>query len=375
MWYGNRILQDYNGKHVFTTVYEEDSFVPLARLVWKDAPNQDLSNTDEIPQSSATKLAELKASMLKHIDEDEDSEALEGLKELESINELDQENLIAFPKPNKPTKQHSTHEIYWYQNDHLGTPRELTQHNGDIAWEAVYQAWGSTVTVEWQEVANAQELNPIQLNVAEHAFLLQPHRFQGQIYDVETGLHYNRFRYYDPDAGRFINHDPIGLLGGDNQFQYAINPVSWIDPLGLLVTPNIVFDSVNSSRVSSLSATITKADLNTGTGTNKSSSNKAKKDAGCSDVDAGHLLAKKLGGSGGVNGTFAQNRKLNRGRYRVFEGQIAKAVINTGSAKININFVYKDKDTLVPRAIIYSYVDGNGKKHSQTFFNSCCGKV
>ena len=378
VWDGNRILQDYNGKHVFTTVYEADVFVPLARLVWKDEPNQDSSNLDEIPQNSATKLAELKESMLKHIEEDEESEGLdglEGLKELKSINELDQENLIAFPKPNKPTKQHSTHEIYWYQNDHLGTPRELTQHNGDIAWEAVYQAWGSTVTVEWQEVANAQELNPIQLNVAEHAFLLQPHRFQGQIYDVETGLHYNRFRYYDPDAGRFINHDPIGLLGGDNQFQYAINPVSWIDPLGLLVTPNIVFDSVNSSRVSSLSATITKADLNTGTGTNKSSSNKAKKDAGCSDVDAGHLLAKKLGGSGGVNGTFAQNRKLNRGRYRVFEGQIAKAVINTGSAKININFVYKDKDTLVPRAIIYSYVDGNGKKHSQTFFNSCCGKV
>ena len=236
MWYGNRILQDYNGKHVFTTVYEEDSFVPLARLVWKDEPNQDLSNTDEIPQSSATKLAELKASMLKHIEEDEESEGLdglEGLKELESINEQDQEKLIAFPKPNKPTKQHSTHEIYWYQNDHLGTPRELTQHNGDIAWEAVYQAWGNTVTVEWQEVAHTQELNSVQLNGAENAFLLQPHRFQGQIYDNETGLHYNRFRYYDPDAGRFISHDPIGLLGGDNNFKYAPNPVEWVDPFGL----------------------------------------------------------------------------------------------------------------------------------------------
>ena len=62
---------------------------------------------------------------------------------------------------------------------------------------------------------------------------MQPHRFQGQIYDQETGLHYNRFRYYDPDAGRFISHDPIGLLGGDNQFQYAPNPVLWIDLLGL----------------------------------------------------------------------------------------------------------------------------------------------
>ena len=62
---------------------------------------------------------------------------------------------------------------------------------------------------------------------------MQPHRFQGQIYDHETGLHYNRFRYYDPDAGRFVSHDPIGLLGGDNHFQYAPNPVLWIDLLGL----------------------------------------------------------------------------------------------------------------------------------------------
>lgn len=64
------------------------------------------------------------------------------------------------------------------------------------------------VTVEWQEVAKSEELNPIQLNVAEQSYLLQPHRFQCQIYDNETGLHYNRFRYYDPDAGRFISHDP-----------------------------------------------------------------------------------------------------------------------------------------------------------------------
>jgi len=44
--------------------------------------------------------------------------------------------------------------------------------------------------------------------------------------------HYNRFRYYDPDVGRFVTQDPIGLLGGDNLYQYASNPVGWIDPLG-----------------------------------------------------------------------------------------------------------------------------------------------
>ncbi|WP_227591296.1 RHS repeat domain-containing protein, partial [Acinetobacter shaoyimingii] len=121
---------------------------------------------------------------------------------------------------------------YWYQNDHLGTPRELTSNAGNIEWEAVYQAWGNTVTVEWQEVAKAQEFEAIELNELEKAYLLQPHRFQGQIYDVETGLHYNRFRYYDPDAGRFVSHDPIGLLGGDNHFLYVPNPIEWVDPIG-----------------------------------------------------------------------------------------------------------------------------------------------
>ena len=58
-------------------------------------------------------------------------------------------------------------------------------------------------------------------------------RLQGQYFDAETGLHYNTFRYYDPDIGRFTTPDPIGLNGGLNLYQYAPNPVSWIDPWGL----------------------------------------------------------------------------------------------------------------------------------------------
>ncbi|WP_240326576.1 RHS repeat-associated core domain-containing protein, partial [Pseudomonas syringae] len=58
-------------------------------------------------------------------------------------------------------------------------------------------------------------------------------RFQGQYFDVETGLHYNTFRYYDPEIGRFITQDPIGLSGGDNLYQYAPNPNGWVDPWGL----------------------------------------------------------------------------------------------------------------------------------------------
>jgi RHS repeat-associated protein len=67
--------------------------------------------------------------------------------------------------------------------------------------------------------------------------LEQPFRFQGQQFDEETGLHYNRFRYYDPQIGRFVSQDPIGLLGGTNLLQYAPNPLGWVDRNGLRRCP------------------------------------------------------------------------------------------------------------------------------------------
>ncbi|WP_339533391.1 RHS repeat-associated core domain-containing protein, partial [Pseudomonas mucidolens] len=68
---------------------------------------------------------------------------------------------------------------------------------------------------------------------AKRADVRNPLRFQGQYFDIETGLHYNRYRYYDPQVGRFIGKDPIGFAGGLNVYAYAPNPVDWVDPLGL----------------------------------------------------------------------------------------------------------------------------------------------
>ncbi|WP_409281003.1 RHS repeat-associated core domain-containing protein, partial [Pseudomonas defluvii] len=68
---------------------------------------------------------------------------------------------------------------------------------------------------------------------AQHKGIQNPLRFQGQYHDHETGLHYNRYRYYDPLVGRFISKDPIGYAGGLNLYVYAPNPIFWIDPLGL----------------------------------------------------------------------------------------------------------------------------------------------
>ena len=64
----------------------------------------------------------------------------------------------------------------------------------------------------------------------------QPSRFQGQQEDAETGLHYNRYRYYDAPSRRYISRDPIGLTGGLNAYSYASAPNAQVDPLGLSPT-------------------------------------------------------------------------------------------------------------------------------------------
>ena len=96
---------------------------------------------------------------------------------------------------------------------------ELTDEQGDIAWSGVYKVWGLAKEQRSETAKRADVRNPL--------------RFQGQYFDVETGLHYNRYRYYDPQVGRFIGKDPIGFAGGLNIYAYAPNPVDWIDPLGL----------------------------------------------------------------------------------------------------------------------------------------------
>ncbi|WLH21919.1 DUF6531 domain-containing protein [Pseudomonas sp. FP215] len=108
--------------------------------------------------------------------------------------------------------------VAWYQCDHLGTPMELTDENGDIAWAGVYKAWGLAKEQRSETANRADVRNPL--------------RFQGQYFDVETGLHYNRYRYYDPQVGRFIGKDPIGFAGGLNVYAYAPTPTSWVDPFG-----------------------------------------------------------------------------------------------------------------------------------------------
>ncbi|MBJ8433001.1 RHS domain-containing protein [Acinetobacter pittii] len=113
-------------------------------------------------------------------------------------------------------------DVWFYHCDHLGTPQEMSNQTGAIVWKAQYKAWGEC-KVEQAKSDFFENSEIISNNI----------RFQGQYFDEETGLHYNRYRYYSPYVGRFISKDPIGLFGGLNVYAYAPNPNNWVDQLGL----------------------------------------------------------------------------------------------------------------------------------------------
>ncbi|SEL72681.1 RHS repeat-associated core domain-containing protein, partial [Pseudomonas agarici] len=98
-------------------------------------------------------------------------------------------------------------KIRHYHTDPNGLPEQLTEADGTRVWQARYKVWGNTLE-EVREPYYIEEQNL---------------RFQGQHLDRETTLHYNTFRFYDPNVGRFTTPDPIGLAGGVNLYQYAPN--------------------------------------------------------------------------------------------------------------------------------------------------------
>jgi len=128
-------------------------------------------------------------------------------------------------------RDQSSGEIYWFNTDLNGAPLEVTDERGAVRWSGQYGSFGE---VRHQSEGFSRVVN-------RTAMAHQPLRYAGQYADGETGLHYNLFRYYDPQVGRFIVQDPIGLNGGWNLYQYAPNPLGWIDPTGLSRYPGVDF--------------------------------------------------------------------------------------------------------------------------------------
>ena len=107
-----------------------------------------------------------------------------------------------------------------------GQPLALFNPQGKRTWrKAPSSLWGLPLLESW-ESKQAEPLNPNLL-------------FAGQYFDQESGLAYNRFRYYDPQSGNYLASDPIGLNGGETPYAYVHNPMGWIDPFGLAGCGNL----------------------------------------------------------------------------------------------------------------------------------------
>jgi RHS repeat-associated protein len=259
-WDGDRLVHTEDSQRIRHTVYEPGGFVPLLQLqrdkgalsamdaLWSLAMEDERPGNDAGPGGSASPRAMLEAqsperqavfgNALKH--------ALEqGPANLGPVSEEARSMLTGSLQRLNDLRglSHQAHPvtIRHFLCDHLGSPIALVDANGaqagQVTWAATYGAWGDP----------RQEYNPLQID--------QPLRFQGQYFDQETGLHYNRFRYYDPAIGSYISQDPIALSGGTNFYRYTRNPIQRVDPLGLFEFPTLVhtpeFDGKGNTSVCS----------------------------------------------------------------------------------------------------------------------------
>lgn len=116
--------------------------------------------------------------------------------------------------------------FYPIVTDHLGTPKELFDTDGNCVWQADHALWGKTIiTSQRRKVVNGEETNFAEVDCEL--------RFQNQWEDEESGLYYNLNRYYDPESGQYLSQDPIRLEGGLRTHGYVHDPMQWVDPLGL----------------------------------------------------------------------------------------------------------------------------------------------
>ncbi|HBK47251.1 MAG TPA: type IV secretion protein Rhs [Xanthomonadaceae bacterium] len=122
---------------------------------------------------------------------------------------LDETRLVSVSKPVLAISH-----VFYYHVDPSGCPTRITNGMGQVLWSASYAVWGNISESHIEIISN-------------------PIRFQGQYFDHEIGLIYNRYRYMDPILGAYICQDPLGLAPSENLYGYADNPFSYCDPLGL----------------------------------------------------------------------------------------------------------------------------------------------
>ncbi|WP_137587001.1 RHS repeat domain-containing protein, partial [Escherichia coli] len=219
-WDGDRLTTIQNDRSRIQTIYQPGSFTPLIRVetaTGELARTQRRSLADTLQQSGgedggSVVFPPVLVQMLDRLE----SEILADRVSEESRRWLASCGLTVEQMQNQMDPVYTpARKIHLYHCDHRGLPLALVSTEGAIEWCAEYDEWGNLLNEE----------NPHQLQ--------QLIRLPGQQYDEESGLYYNRHRYYDPLQGRYITQDPIGLKGGWNFYQYPLNPVQYIDSMGL----------------------------------------------------------------------------------------------------------------------------------------------
>ena len=130
-----------------------------------------------------------------------------------------------------PTARYEKGQLHYTVADQVGTITELLTEDGYIDYRQKLNLWGEA-EIDGHRHYAANDSNPLKCN----------HRFVGQYYDDESELHYNRFRYYSPETGQYLSHDPIGLRGGFNPYGYVGIPTLFVDPLGLSRYDGVSFE-------------------------------------------------------------------------------------------------------------------------------------
>ncbi|HDP9919526.1 TPA: RHS repeat protein, partial [Escherichia coli] len=219
-WDGDRLTTIQNDRTRIQTIYQPGSFTPLIRVetaTGEQAKTQRRSLADTLQQSGgedggSVVFPPVLVQMLDRLE----SEILADRVSEESHRWLASCGLTVEQMQNQMDPVYTpARKIHLYHCDHRGLPLALVSTEGATEWCAEYDEWGNLLNEE----------NPHQLQ--------QLIRLPGQQYDEESGLYYNRHRYYDPLQGRYITQDPIGLKGGWNFYQYPLNPVQYIDSMGL----------------------------------------------------------------------------------------------------------------------------------------------
>ena len=245
-WDGMRLLQESRGGHTSTYVYEPDSYVPLAGM---DADGERTeqgglgtardAQQPETSKTIAVSAGQTSAGGQKHPNYSQ--QPANDTLEASYWQALSSNGTAQSTGTDGPNGNAKLCEVYYFHTDQVGLPEELSNAQGQIIWQAQYKTWGSTVEERWEarRLHGAKVQGHTEGDIPQGDRQEQNLRFQGQYLDRETGLHYNTFRYYDADVGRFISPDPIGLEGGINLGIYSPNPIGWIDPWGLNTKPRL----------------------------------------------------------------------------------------------------------------------------------------